>query len=377
MSRHGVTRVLPRRITPWFLLRAVAAGAALARVGLAARRRPPLRAPSAPGTATPDDGPTISVVVPARDEAARIGPLLDAVVGAPGVIEVLVVDDRSTDATAELAAASGARVLPGIDTPPGWAGKAWALHQGLLAATSEWVVFLDADTRPSPELPRALVRRALAEHLDLVTVGGRFECPTAGATWLHPAMLTTLVLRYGPSGRAGRVPRGRLLANGQCMAARRGALLGIDGFRAVHDRVVEDVALARFLDAHGWAVAMLDGGDLLTTRMYEDLRGTWSGWGRSLALPGVEPRWRQAVDLTVLVCAQALPLPRLFARRADIVDVVLLAARLGTLVGTSPAYLRRGPAYWCSPLADPVAVAAVAGNVIRPWRDWRGRSAPR
>ncbi len=111
--------------------------------------------------------------------------------------------------------------------------------------------------------------------------------------------------------------------------------------------------------------------------MYEDLRTTWSGWGRSLALPGVEPGWRQIVDLLLLTVAQALPLPRLLARRGDLLDLVLLVARLGTLAGTAPAYVRRGVSYWCSPLADPVAVAAVAGNVIRPRRDWRGRSAPR
>ncbi len=122
--------------------------------------------------------------------------------------------------------------------------------------------------------------------------------------------------------------------------------------------------------------------------MYDDLRSTWSGWGRSLALPGVEPLHRQLADLAVLVVAMALPLPRLLLRRADPLDLVLIAARLGTLVGTAPAYrtatvpVRGGRwrlrlAYWCSPLADPLAVAAVAGNVIRPRRDWRGRSAPR
>ena len=108
----------------------------------------------------------ISIVVPARDEATRIGPLLAAVVGAPGVAEVIVVDDESTDGTADVARAGGATVVTGEPLPAGWAGKAWALQQGLDAASGDWVVFLDADTRPSPELPGSLVARMIADDLD-------------------------------------------------------------------------------------------------------------------------------------------------------------------------------------------------------------------
>lgn len=359
------------------LVRVVAAGAVLRRVAMAARRRPPLR--SAPAGAAL---PTISVVVPARDEAARIGPLLDALRSAPGVAEVLVVDDESRDATAQVAASGGARVLTGRALPEGWAGKAWALQQGLEAATGDWVVMLDADTRPAPELPSALVARALADGLDLVSVGGRFECPTLGAIWLHPAMLTTLVHRFGPAGSTARTEPGRVLANGQCMAAQRERLVAAGGLAPVAGQVVEDVALARHLAAEGWNVAMLDGAALLTTRMFDDLGHTWRGWARSLALPGVEPVPRQLVDLVVLVLAQALPVLRLVARRADLVDLVLLVTRLGTLRGTASAYDLPGraqrAAYALSPLADPVAVAAVATGVARPLLGrrhvWRGRT---
>lgn len=361
------------------LARLVAAVVVLRRVAMAARRRPPLRPAPAPA---PTDLPTISVVVPARDEAARIGPLLAALRDAPGVSEVLVVDDESRDATAQVAAAGGARVLTGRPLPTGWAGKAWALQQGLEAARGEWVVMLDADTRPTPELPSALVARALADGLDLATVGGRFECPTPGVAWLHAAMLTTLVHRFGPAGSTAPVAPERVLANGQCMAAQREHLVAAGGLAPVAGQVVEDVALARHLAGQGWMVAMLDGADLLTTRMFDDLGHTWRGWGRSLALPGAEPPARQLVDLAVLGLAQALPVLRLLTRRADAIDLVLLVTRLGTLGGTAPAYdlpsRAHRTAYALSPLADPVAVAAVATGVARPLLGrrhvWRGRS---
>jgi dolichol-phosphate mannosyltransferase len=371
-----VRRLLPRASLLTFV-RVVAAAAVLRRVAMAARRGRPL------GPAPLDAPlPTISVVVPARDEAARIGPLLDALRDAPGVAEVLVVDDESSDDTAAVATAAGARVLPGQALPAGWAGKAWALQQGLEAATGDWVVMLDADTRPSRDLPQALVARALADRIDLVSVGGRFECPTPGVAWLHPAMLTTLVHRFGPAGSTARVTPSRVLANGQCMAAPRERLLAAGGLSAVGGQVVEDVALARHLAAQGWTVAMLDGAALLTTRMFDDLGHTWRGWARSLALPGVEPLPRQLIDLAVLVLAQALPGLRLLTRRADLVDVVLLVTRLGTLAGTASAYelpsSAQRVAYAASPLADPLAVAAVATGVARPLLGrrhvWRGRT---
>lgn len=317
----------------------------------------------------------ITVVVPARDEAARIGPLLAAVVGAPGVAEVLVVDDGSTDGTAEVAAGAGARVLTGAPLPEGWAGKAWALQQGIEAAHNDRVITLDADTRPDPRLPRAAVARAIADGFDLLTVAGGFECPTAPLRWLHPAMLTTLVYRFGPPGRR-RIAPDRMLANGQCMVLRRQRFLDLGGMASVAAHPVEDVALARHLAVAGARVGFLDGSSLLQVRMYESFADAWGGWGRSLALPGVEPRHRQLTDLGVVALAQALPTLRLLTGRADALDLVLLAARLGTLAGTFRSYDRRGVAYWLSPLADGPATVALAGGILRRRQTWRGRVYP-
>lgn len=359
--------------------RTVAGAIVIARLARAARTAPPIQpvafVPGTKGTAgrSCHGDSTISVVIPARDEADRIRPLLAAVVGAPGVHEVIVVDDQSTDATAVVAARLGARVVTGEPLPDGWAGKAWALQQGLAAATTDWVVTLDADTRPDPRLPTALVARADADRLDLLTVAGRFECPTAPSRWLHAAMLTTLVYRFGPPGSVrGRTER--VMANGQCMAVPRRAFLDRGGMSSVGGAVVEDVALARAMATEGAQVGFLDASELLTVRMFESFAGTWRGWGRSLALPGVEPPHRQVLDLAMIVITQVLPIPRLVAGRGDAVDVVLACARLGTLWGTRRAYDRRGPAYWLSPLADPFAAAAIGRGIARRGHQtWRGR----
>jgi glycosyltransferase involved in cell wall biosynthesis len=171
------------------MLDLAAAAVVLARLARGRRRRPPL-APHGPPEAT------ISAVVPARNEAGRIGPCLEGLRADPDLHEVIVVDDCSADGTAELARRLGARVVEGREPPPGWIGKPWALQQGLEAARGEIVVSVDADTRPRPGLARALA--AALDHADLVTGGCRFVCDTAGERWLHPSLLTTLVYRFGP-----------------------------------------------------------------------------------------------------------------------------------------------------------------------------------
>jgi dolichol-phosphate mannosyltransferase len=316
---------------------------------------------------------TISVVIPARDEATRMGPLLRAVIDAPGVSEVIVVDDESTDTTAEIARSAGAEVIAGSPLPRGWVGKAWALQQGIVAARSDWVVTFDADTRPDPRLPTALVARAAGDRLDLLTVAGRFDCPTAPGRWLHASMLTTLVYRFGPPGQRSTDPK-RAMANGQCMVMQRQRFLDDGAMEAVADHVVEDIALARHLARQGRRVEFLDASDLLTVRMFESFTDTWSGWGRSLMLPGVDSTIRQLLDLLIVGLAQVAPLPRLLSRRADVVDVVLLAARIGTLVGTRRAYARRGLGYWFSPLADSLTALSLSAGIARRSRQtWRGR----
>lgn len=355
------------------LVRVTAAIVAITRLSRAARAAPPVIADGAARAAAADRAAaTIDVVIPARDEAERIGPAIAALRGAPGVASVIVVDDQSTDATTAVATASGATVVEGGPLPPGWAGKAWAVHQGITASSADWIVTLDADTRADPRLPASIVDRAISDGLDFVTVGGRFECPTGPTRWLHASMLTSLVYRFGPPG----VPRrpSRMMANGQCMAFRRRPFSGQGGMSGVRAEVVEDVALVRRLAGRGWSVAFLDAPDLLRVRMFESLRDTWTGWGRSLALPGVEPEHRQMIDLVVVALAQAAPIPRLLLGRGDVLDVVLVAVRLGTLVGTRTAYDRTDAAYWLSPLADLGTVAAIAGGISRgEQQEWRGR----
>jgi dolichol-phosphate mannosyltransferase len=196
-------------------------------------------------------------------------------------------------------------------------------------------------------------------------------CDTAGERWLHPSMLAGLVYRFGPSD----VPHPpRIVANGQCTAVVRERLLAAGGYRHAAGHMTDDAALARGLAGEGWRVAFRDASALLEVKMHDSAAEVWRDWGRSLALPGVEPRARQAADLAVVWLTMALPVLRTVAGRPRRLDLALLALRAALLAALRGAYARRGGAFWLSPLADPATAACLTLAVLRPRREWRGRT---
>ncbi|HEX8157940.1 MAG TPA: glycosyltransferase family 2 protein [Solirubrobacteraceae bacterium] len=340
----------------------------LGRLARGRRRREPLRA-----GASPPPRAEISVVIPARDEALRLGLCLDCLRADPDVGEVIVVDDRSTDATADVARAGGARVVAGQDLPAGWRGKAWALHQGLQAARGDIVLFLDADTRPRPGLARELA--ALLDEVDLVTAGPSFRCDSTGERLLHPAMAATIPYRTGPGDALNWQPApSRAIANGQCIAMRRRRLLDAGGWARVRQNMTDDVALARALRDDGATIAFVDASELLEVHMYASARETWNGWSRSLMAPDASTPLRLAEDLAVLWLTMALPLPRLLARRGTPLDVLLLAVRLALHGALKRNYRSSGAAFWFAPLLDIAVLTRLTWSAICPTRSWRGRT---
>jgi len=356
-------------------LQAAAALAVAVRLARGRDRLPPLAVardrPPAPARLTP---PRVSVVIPARDEEARLGPCLSALLADPDVAEIVVVDDESRDGTARLAAELGAKVIAGAPPPEGWVGKQWALKQGVEAAGGDVVVTLDADTRPAPGLIGALTA-ALGEY-DLVSVGPRFVCEGVAEQALHASFLATLVYRFGPIGPSAPPAPHRTMANGQCTAFRRTAMLDARGFARVRGHMSDDVALARTLAADGWSVGFLEAGGLLEVDMHDSAAGVWREWGRSLSLRDVTAPGRQAADLAVVWLTAALPVLRLVSGRPTRLDLALLTVRLllaGVLRGS---YTRPGPGVLLSPLLDPLAALRLTQATLRPVRGWRGRTYP-
>ncbi len=276
------------------------------------------------------DGPsdtTVSVLVPTLNEGRRIGPCLAGLhqQGAP-LTEIIVIDSGSTDDTRDQVEAMRAvddrfRLIDDRPLPEGWIGKVWALERGRAVATGEWLLGIDADTEPRPGLVAGVIEAARANRFDMVSFAPRFAGMTPAEQWVQPAMLTTLIYRTGAAGGRGTRPD-RVLANGQCFLARASLLAEGGGYAPARRSFSDDVTLARHYAASGARVGFLDGSRLYVVRAYESLGQMWREWGRSIDLRDSTSRVRQAVDLVLLVFAQALPIPILAAVAAGLITWV-------------------------------------------------------
>jgi dolichol-phosphate mannosyltransferase len=368
----------------WLLaaLQVVAGAVVITRLSRGRERGAPLQ------RGAPAPAASISIVIPARDEAERIGPLLEALSRTgPAVREILVVDDRSSDGTGDVVARYAAadhriRLIAGVERTGVWVGKQHALQQGLTEASAPWTLCLDADARPDPALPDALVAAAADRDFDALTAGPRFAVDTTGETLLHPALLATLVYRFGPPSPRP-VSSTRTVANGQCLLVPTERFRQAGGWEPVAANMTEDVALARHLVRTGWALGLVDAAPLLVVDMHASAREAWREWGRSLALPGVAPAREQIVDITTLTLTMALPLPMLIVAAwtgsvlLALPSLILLLVRWLFHVALRPTYDSPSAAYWLAPLVDPLAVVRLLWSALRPNRSWRGRTYAR
>lgn len=254
-----------------------------------ADRHPHLRDYSAIQT-----GPLISVVIPARNEAANIERCVRSIAAAQyGQLEIIVVDDRSTDATPEIVArlaaepglAGRVRLVAGADLPAGWFGKPWALVQGYRVAKGDLLLFADADTKHEPELVSRALGAHQAERVHLVTVIPRQEVGSFWEKLIQPQVFFVLQARVGNLARVNRtrVPWDAI-ANGQFILTSRADYEAIGTHEAVKDQVAEDVALAQTYVRSGRDLFLVHGPELMSTRMYRSFGEIIEGWSKNMAL---------------------------------------------------------------------------------------------
>ncbi len=200
--------------------------------------------------------PEVVAVVPARDEADVIGRVVAALAAQdyPGRFHVIVVDDGSSDGTATAAAGPGRTVVRARTRPRGWAGKPWAMAEGLAAARhaapdARYVWLTDADVVHGPDVLAGLVARA-EEGYDLVSLMARLGGTTVVERLLMPAYVFFFQMLY-PFAWVRDPGRATAAAAGGCMLVRRTALERIGGMAAIADAVIDDCALARAIKPGG------------------------------------------------------------------------------------------------------------------------------
>jgi dolichol-phosphate mannosyltransferase len=328
------------------------------------------------------EGDRVTVIVPVLNEERRLGPCLDGLV-AQGleVAEILVVDGGSTDGTRALVARYEAldrrvRFVDATPVPAGINGKAHNLRAGAAVAQPDahWLLTIDADVRPRTGLVAALLAHARRERLNVLSAATRQRVSSWGDGLLHPALLTTLVYRYGIPGSATADWRA-VQANGQCMLLRAEVLRAAGGFGSVLDSICEDVTLARELALTGERVGFYEAGDLISVEMYAGWRETWSNWTRSLPMRDRYSGLSAPRGLIEVTLVQALPLWLVLGARGSLrrLNAGLLLARIGVLVGMRRAYVDRPPSYWLSPVCDLPATIQLWLMLSRRRHMWRGR----
>lgn len=194
---------------------------------------------------------TVTVLIPARDEAPTIRQTLESVIAQSGVAGVVVVDDQSADDTATIAAGvPGVSVIQGQATPPGWSGKLWAQQQGLEAIDSALVLLIDADIRLAPGMLPALVDKLEREQLAQVSVMASLPASSGPEKLMLPAFVYFFKQLY-PFAWVNRADRPFAAAAGGCVLVRREYLDKAGAFAAWKNTLIDDCELASRVRAAG------------------------------------------------------------------------------------------------------------------------------
>jgi chlorobactene glucosyltransferase len=231
--------------------------------------------------------PFVSILVPARNEEAKIGRCLESLISQnyPN-LEIVVIDDRSEDKTGEIIEAyakkdSRIRFVKGNDAPAGWIGKCNALAHAVGYASGDWFIFTDADTYHRPNSVRDSVSYALTNKADLVSFVPMQELGSFWERLIMPVLLSSFLLG-DPFHSVNDPKAARAYAYGQYIICRRSSYLALGGHQSVRDEIVEDHAIARVFKEKGYKIAVADGKALYQVRMYTDRESLWQGWTKNL-----------------------------------------------------------------------------------------------
>lgn len=327
------------------------------------------------------DGPSVSVVVPARDEERGIEAAVASLAAQEyGPVEVLVVDDESSDRTAERAAAAGATVLRGEPLPAGWVGKSWACHQGARAARGDWLLFTDADVVHAPQALGRGLALALREGRGGLTVLCRLDAHGFWERTAQPAAIL-LIRSFVAPGFLLRSPRSTVaLAAGGFILVERALYDRAGGHEAIRGRLIDDQALAEAVKAAGGLLVPAFGGDLVRVRMYEGLGELWRGWRKNASVGFARGSAWPAVAGAIAGIAATIGPYAALARGPRLLGAAGVAAQLVARIDVDPVVPvpRR---YWAT---LPLGVVLVCLVSLRSSLDrlggggveWRGRRYP-
>ncbi|HET9109653.1 MAG TPA: glycosyltransferase [Ktedonobacterales bacterium] len=378
-------RSLYRSLSPWAQAALIAATGALSLARY--RALPEAIQDQASALPTAARSPLVSIIVPARNEQRHLPTLLPSLLQQDyPAIEVIVVDDASTDATGDIAAEWAARdprlrVIRGHGPPPGWTGKNAACWRGAQAARGAWLLFTDADTCHEPSALRAALALAERHHVSAVSLFPRQRCESFWERLLLPFAYQQYFV--GTHTRALARPDTPALANGQYFLISRAAYAASGGHAAIAKSVIDDVALAGALKRAGYPTLVARGEALVSVRMYDSLAALVEGFTKNAAQFTLAQRGAGAlVALSTAANATTLPALATSAASGDTVGLAgAVAAWLVQSLALAPwahGFGARRRYALLSPLAGLVftgiALTSFAHALLRWPVRWKGRA---
>jgi 4,4'-diaponeurosporenoate glycosyltransferase len=307
----------------------------------------------------------VSIVIPARDEERNLPALLESLTSqTPPPEEIIVVDDGSTDRTAEIARAAGARVIASAPLPAGWRGKAWACQQGADAAENEVLIFMDADTRFESGGLQA-VCSAFAKHGGALSLAAfqTLEKPSEQLSAFFVAVMTAASELFGPF-----------------LTVSKKDYQGVGGHEAVKNKVLENVYLAQVFKSAGVQVRSLRGQDVLSIRMYPGgLKELSKGWKKAFATGAGQTPPLQMTGIIFWLSAAAGTAVMLPVAAFSAYSLWLWGALYVAFAGLLFVQLRRlGEFRFATALFYPVALvfffALFAQSASQKKQTWKGRT---
>ncbi|HEV3120884.1 MAG TPA: glycosyltransferase family 2 protein [Isosphaeraceae bacterium] len=279
--------------------------------------------------------PLVTAIIPAKDEELTLSECLESVCAQsyPN-LEVLVVDDRSTDATASIAREFAARdprvrLMSITELPAGWTGKTHALHSAAAAAQGDWFWFIDSDTRHTRDSLSIMMEYARSHRASMASLLPGLLCETFWEKVVQP-LLGIVLMQSFPPPFVNRSSSRVAFANGQYILIERTAYEAAGGHYAVRDRFVEDIYMAKCVKATGRKIHLAMGREISSVRMYTSLPQLVRGWSRIL----YDALGRRPIPLVIAVLD-----PLIFSQTAHVALVCALVMLVVGVPGPFPIWL--------------------------------------
>lgn len=240
-----------------------------------------------PSHAPKEDSPSVSICVPARNEAENIGDCVRSALSTDWPnFELIVVDDRSDDGTGDIAREAGGgdprlKVIEGVEPVAGWAGKPWTCLRAAKESKGAWLLFIDADVRIDSKAVQAAVETAMENDVSLLSFFGTWKLVSFWERVLIPAV-GWLIRGSVDLDRTNSVAHSEAFANGQFVLMSRKAYFAIDGHGSVRDQVLEDVRLAEVVKRNGLSAQIRPAAWAFQVRLYRALGEIVSGYTKNV-----------------------------------------------------------------------------------------------